>query len=89
MNSYEVSLEKFEGPLDLLIHLIQKNKIDIYDIPIAEITNQYLAHIEKWRELDMEVASEFVVMASKLLEIKSRMLLPRAKDEEEDEEDLK
>ena len=86
MNSYEVSLEKFEGPLDLLIHLIQKNKIDIYDIPIAEITNQYLAHIEKWRELDMEVASEFVVMASKL---KSRMLLPRAKDEEEDEEDLK
>lgn len=89
MNRYEVSLEKFEGPLDLLIHLIQKNKIDIYDIPIAEITNQYLAHIEKWRELDMEVASEFVVMASKLLEIKSRMLLPRAKDEEEDEEDLK
>ncbi|MBS6342073.1 MAG: segregation/condensation protein A, partial [Eubacterium limosum] len=89
MNSYEVSLEKFEGPLDLLIHLIQKNKIDIYDIPIAEITNQYLAPIEKWRELDMEVASEFVVMASKLLEIKSRMLLPRAKDEEEDEEDLK
>ena len=64
MNSYEVSLEKFEGPLDLLIHLIQKNKIDIYDIPIAEITNQYLAHIEKWRELDMEVASEFCGYAS-------------------------
>lgn len=89
MNTYEVSLAKFEGPLDLLIHLIQKNKIDIYDIPIAEITNQYLAHIEKWQDLDMEVASEFVVMASRLLEIKSRMLLPRAKEEEESEEDLK
>ena len=89
MSGYAVSLEKFEGPLDLLIHLIQKNKIDIYDIPIAEITNQYLAHIEKWRELDMEVASEFIVMASKLLEIKSQMLLPRAKTEEESEEDLK
>lgn len=89
MSAYEVSLEKFEGPLDLLIHLIQKNKIDIYDIPIANITNQYLAHIEKWQELDMEVASEFVVMASRLLEIKSRMLLPRAKEEEESEEDLK
>lgn len=89
MNAYEVSLEKFEGPLDLLIHLIQKNKIDIYDIPIAKITNQYLAHIQKWRELDMEVASEFVVMASRLLEIKSHMLLPRSDNIEEDEEDLR
>ncbi|MDO4288883.1 MAG: segregation/condensation protein A [Eubacterium sp.] len=89
MSGYAVSLEKFEGPLDLLIHLIQKNKIDIYDIPIAEITNQYLAHIDKWRELDMEVASEFIVMAAKLLEIKSQMLLPRSKPEEESEEDLK
>lgn len=89
MISYEVSLEKFEGPLDLLIHLIQKNKIDIYDIPVAEITNQYLAHIETWQELDMEVASEFIVMASRLLEIKSRMLLPRADEADEEEEDLR
>ncbi|MEF9919166.1 MAG: segregation/condensation protein A, partial [Eubacterium sp.] len=87
--SYAVSLKKFEGPLDLLIHLIQKNKIDIYDIPIAEITEEYLKHITTWRDLDMEVASEFVVMAARLLEIKSGMLLPRVKTEEESEEDLR
>lgn len=85
---YAVSLERFEGPLDLLIHLIQKNKIDIYDIPIAEITKQYLLQIKDWKKLDMEVASDFIVMAARLLEIKSRMLLPISEDETDDEEDL-
>jgi len=85
---YAVSLESFEGPLDLLIHLIQKNKIDIYDIPINEITKQYLLQIKDWKKLDMEVASDFIVMAARLLEIKSRMLLPISEVETEDEEDL-
>lgn len=85
---YAVSLESFEGPLDLLIHLIQKNKIDIYDIPIAEITKQYLVQIKEWKKLDLEVASDFIVMAARLLEIKSRMLLPISEVETEDEESL-
>ncbi|MBK5244092.1 MAG: segregation/condensation protein A [Eubacteriaceae bacterium] len=85
---YAVSLESFEGPLDLLIHLIQKNKIDIYDIPIAEITKQYLLQIKDWKKLDMDVASDFIVMAARLLEIKSRMLLPITEEETEDEESL-
>jgi len=85
---YAVSLEGFEGPLDLLIHLIQKNKIDIYDIPISEITKQYLHQIKVWKKLDMELASDFIVMAARLLEIKSRMLLPKTEIESEDEEDL-
>lgn len=86
MDGYAVNLEKFEGPLDLLIHLISVNKIDIYDIPIAEITHQYLDYIHTWQEFDMEIASEFVVMASKLLEIKSRMLLPRSEEEVPEED---
>ena len=81
-----VKLPAFEGPLDLLLHLIESNKIDIYDIPIAEITNQYLAHIEKWRELDMEVASEFIAMASHLMYIKTRMLLSEAEKAEAESE---
>ena len=85
---YAVNLERFEGPLDLLIHLIQKNKIDIYDIPIAEITKQYLLQIKDWKKLDMDVASDFIVMAARLLEIKSRMLLPISEEETEDEESL-
>lgn len=87
--SYSISLNGFEGPMDLLLHLIQKNKIDIYDIPISEITSQYLIQIETWRNLDMEVASDFIVMAARLLEIKSRMLLPKNEDDPEDEETLK
>lgn len=86
---YAVNLERFEGPLDLLIHLIQKNEIDIYDIPIAEITKQYLFQIKAWKKLDMEVASDFIVMAARLLEIKSRMLLPKREEETEDEDSLK
>lgn len=78
-------LENFEGPLDLLLHLIQKNKVSIYDIPIVEITNQYLEAIQDIEESQLENTSEFLVMAAQLLYIKSKMLLP--KDTEEDEED--
>ncbi|MEA5072647.1 MAG: segregation/condensation protein A [Eubacterium aggregans] len=87
--SYEVALESFEGPLDLLLFLIQKNKIDIYDIPIVQVTKQYLSYIYKWQEMDLEIASEFIVMASRLLEIKSRTLLPRMTPEEESEEEMR
>jgi len=83
---YRIELESFQGPLDLLLHLIRKNELDIYDIPIAEITSQYLAYLDIMRDLDLEVASEFLVMASNLMYIKSRMLLPLDDEEEEDEE---
>lgn len=82
-----VKLEVFEGPLDLLLHLIDKNKIDIYDIPIVEITEQYLDYIRKLKTSDMNVMSEFLVMAATLLDIKSRMLLPKEVNEEGEEED--
>ncbi|HHY90693.1 MAG TPA: segregation/condensation protein A [Clostridiales bacterium] len=74
--SYHVKLEIFEGPFDLLFHLIEKEKVDIYNIPIAKITEQYIQYIEKLKELDLEVTSEFLVMAATLMEIKSKMLLP-------------
>ena len=80
-----VKLEVFEGPLDLLLHLIEKNKINIYDIPILDITNQYLEYIEDLKHSDMNITSEFMVMAAELIDIKCRMLLP--KDEEEGEEE--
>ena len=83
----EVKLQAFEGPLDLLLHLIEKNRVDIYDIPIVEITDQYLETIRQMEEADMNVMSEFLVMAATLLDIKCRMLLPREKDEEGEEED--
>ena len=82
-----VKLEAFEGPLDLLLHLIEKNKIDIYDIPIVEITEQYLEYIRQMETEDMNVMSEFLVMAATLLDIKCRMLLPREVNEEGEEED--
>ncbi len=82
-----VKLEVFEGPLDLLLHLIEKNKIDIYDIPIVEITAQYLAYIRQMRERDMNIMSEFLVMAATLVDIKCRMLLPPEANEEGEEED--
>ena len=82
-----VKLEVFEGPLDLLLHLIEKNKVDIYDIPIVEITEQYLDYIRKMETQDMNVMSEFLVMAATLIDIKCRMLLPREGDEEGEEED--
>ena len=77
----------FEGPLDLLIHLIEKNKMDIYDIPIVSITDQYISYLHSMTEIDLESASEFLVMASLLLQIKSRMLLPKTELDEEDEAD--
>ena len=83
----EVKLEVFEGPLDLLLHLIEKNKVDIYDIPIVEITEQYLDYIRQMQTEDMNVMSEFLLMAATLLDIKCRMLLPREINEEGEEED--
>lgn len=82
-----VKLEAFEGPLDLLLHLIEKNKIDIYDIPIVVITEQYLDYIRQMETEDMNVMSEFLVMAATLLDIKCRMLLPKEVNEEGEEED--
>ena len=85
--AYVVSLKQFEGPLDLLLHLITRAKVDIKDIFVSEITEQYLASLDGLDELDMDVASEFLTMAATLLEIKSRALLPRAPKEEEDGEE--
>ena len=73
---YEIKLPIFEGPLDLLLHLIKENKVDIYDIPISLITSRYLEYIGLMKELDLEIAGEFLVMAATLIQIKSRMLLP-------------
>lgn len=82
-----VKLPVFEGPLDLLLHLIDKNKIDIYDIPIVEITNQYMEYIEAMEKADLNIMSEFLVMAATLLDIKCRMLLPKEVNSEGEEED--
>mgnify|MGYP000850267900 CR=1 FL=1 len=84
--SISIKLEAFEGPLDLLLHLIDKNKVNIYDIPIVEITNQYMEYINSMDDKDLDMMSEFLVMAATLLNIKSKMLLPKdeTKDEEED-----
>ncbi|SCW30516.1 condensin subunit ScpA [Ruminococcaceae bacterium YRB3002] len=82
-----VKIQQFEGPMDLLFHLIEKNDIDIYDIPIADVTAQYLDFLAQMEELDMEVASEFLVMGATLVNIKSRMMLPKAKKEEGEEGD--
>jgi segregation and condensation protein A len=81
-----VKLARFEGPLDLLLHLIKRDEIDIYDIPIAHITQQYLAYIELMRALDLEIAGEFLVMAATLMRIKAKMLLPLPAVGEEEEE---
>jgi segregation and condensation protein A len=87
--SYKVKLEVFEGPLDLLLYLIKKNEIDIYDIPIAVITEQYLEYLELMRMLDLNIAGEFLVIAATLIHIKSKMLLPPDEKEllPEEEED--
>ena len=89
MDIIKIKIENFEGPFDLLLHLLKKNKMDIYNIRIFEITNQYLEHLKTMKELDLEITSEFIVMASTLLEIKSKTLLPKIKNEEEDNEDPK
>ena len=83
----EYKLESFEGPLDLLLHLIEKNKFNIFDIPIVEITNQYLEYIDKMQEENIDLMSEFLVMAATLISIKSKMLLPKEEEEEEEEDD--
>lgn len=82
-----VKLQVFEGPLDLLLHLLDKNKVNIYDIPIVEITAQYMDYISEMKRQDLDVLSEFLVMAATLIDIKSRMLLPSNPDSEEEEED--
>ncbi len=82
-----VKLQAFEGPLDLLLHLLEKNKVSIYDIPIVEITNQYMEYIAEMQRQDLNVMSEFLVMAATLIDIKSRMLLPAPEKEEEEAED--
>lgn len=86
-DALEVFLEAFEGPMDLLLYLIRRQNLDILDIPIAEVTRQYMEYIELMRELRLELASEYLVMAAMLAEIKSRMLLPRPQTEEEEEGD--
>jgi segregation and condensation protein A len=82
---YEVKLEIFEGPLDLLLHLIHKNEVDIFDIPIATITDQYLEYLDVMKALNINVAGDFLVMASTLIHIKSKMLLPELQDDEEED----
>src|SRR6186997_3736224 len=85
-DALEVILEAFEGPLDLLLYLIRRQNLDVLDIPIAEITRQYMTYIEVMSELQLELAGEYLVMAATLAEIKSRMLLPRAVDPNAGEE---
>jgi len=82
---YEVRLEIFEGPLDLLLHLVRKNEVDIFDIPIAVITDQYLEYLDMMKSLNVAVAGDFLVMASTLIHIKSRMLLPELQEDEEED----
>ena len=82
-----VKLKVFEGPLDLLLYLLDKNKVNIYDIPIVEITAQYMEYIAEMKRQDLDVLSEFLVMAATLIDIKSKMLLPRDPDDEEEETD--
>ncbi|MCH3951117.1 MAG: segregation/condensation protein A [Acidaminococcus sp.] len=84
---YTLKLPEFEGPLDLLIHLIEKDKVDIYDIPIESITEQYIAYLNSMQEYDLDGASEFLLMAAMLLQIKSRMLLPKDEDDDDEEGD--
>ncbi len=86
-DALEVFLETFEGPLDLLLYLIKRQNLDVLDIPIAEITRQYIQYVELMKDLKLELAAEYLVMAAVLAEIKSRMLLPRPKQEDGEEED--
>jgi len=87
IDALEVVLESFEGPLDLLLYLIRKQNLDILNIPVADITRQYMGYVELMRSANLDLAAEYLVMAALLGEIKSRMLLPKPKTEEEDEED--
>ncbi|MEG2311628.1 MAG: segregation/condensation protein A, partial [Bacilli bacterium] len=87
--AYEVKISEFEGPLDLLIHLIKKSNIDIYDIKIEEVTKQYLAYIKQMEKINLNIASEYLIMATELIEIKSNSLLPIKEIIADDEEDLR
>lgn len=84
MVTYQVKMENFEGPLDLLCHLVEKNKMNIYDIKINDITNQYLDYLELMQQMNLEVTSDFIIMASRLIYMKSKMLLPTEEEEEEE-----
>ncbi|MBE5953583.1 MAG: segregation/condensation protein A [Lachnospiraceae bacterium] len=86
-NKLEFKINEFQGPLDLLLHLIEKNKFNIFDIPIVEITEQYLEYVNAMQESNLDVMSEFLVMAATLISIKAKMLLPKEEEEEEAEED--
>lgn len=88
MNDYRVTLDIFAGPLDLLLYLVRKEEVDIYDIPIARITEQYVKYIELLKQLDIDLAGDFLVMAASLMEIKSAMLLPRTEAETEEETEM-
>ena len=87
---YAIKIDNFEGPLDLLCHLIDKNKMSIYDINLSEITDQYIEYLKEQESLNLEIASEFLVMASTLLYLKSKKMLPKQEEEEEEltEEEL-
>src|SRR3990172_5120082 len=87
--AYKIKLEIFEGPLELLLHLIKKNEVDIYDIPIAKITEQYLEYLEMMKTLNLDIAGEFLLMAATLVHIKSRMLLPVSEEAAEETEEGK
>ena len=88
MADYRVNLEVFAGPLDLLLYLVRKEEVDIYDIPIAKITEQYLRYIEMLKSLDIDLAGDFLVMAATLMQIKSAMLLPKAEPEQYEGDDI-
>jgi len=87
-SEYKVNLDIFEGPLDLLLYLIKKNEVDIYDIPIAVITEQYLQYLDLMKVLNLDIVGEFLVMAATLTKIKSKMLLPPSEDDDEEEEGI-
>jgi len=88
MADYRVDLDIFAGPLDLLLYLVRKEEVDIYDIPIAKITDQYVRYIEMLKSLDMDLAGDFLVMAATLMQIKSAMLLPKAEPDQLQDDDL-
>ena len=89
-NRYAIKIDNFEGPLDLLCHLIDKNKMDIYDIKINEIADQYIEYLNQMEEMNLDIASEFIIMASTLIYLKSKSLLPKQEEAEEEltEEEL-
>jgi len=86
-SSYQIKLDAFEGPMDVLMHLIESQKVEIYDIPIVKITEQYLKYLSQMKKCDLEITGEFLVMAATLIDIKSKMLLPATHASEEEEED--